>query len=118
MSIFIPNTTVRVERDNSTDPATGAHVEGYTDAPENWTPAVTGAPVYLHEDEQRTWDPSTDRMTVREVTRLRGRPGLDLRDRDRIVDEQDETVYQVDTVTTPKATIRAADVRATLVRIS
>lgn len=120
MTVFVPNTTVRVERVNATEPATGA-VEGYPgdgDAPENWTPTVSGAPAYLYEDEQRTWDPTTGRMSVRDVTRMRARPDLALRDRDRVVDELSGLVYQVDTVTTPSTVIGMADVLATLVRVT
>jgi hypothetical protein len=121
MSDFTPTTTVTVERSNSTVPVTGTHVDGYSgdDSPsENWTPVVTGAPVYLEEDDQRTSDPSSGRMTVREVTRLRGRPLLDIKDRDRVVDEMDGTVYQVDTVRPTRAVAHLADVRAVLLRVT
>lgn len=117
MSSFIPTTTITVER-NTSPPVTGTEVQGYESLPENWTPTATGAPADLNEDDQRTWDPSADRMTVREVTRLRARPQLDLQDRDRITDERTGVVYQVDTITTPSSVTHAADIRATLIRLA
>ena len=118
MTVFIPTTTVRVERDNGTPPATGTYVPGYGDDTENWTPVATGAPAYLYEDEQRTWDPSTSRMTVREVTRFRARPDLVLKDRDRIVDEVTGSVYQVDTISPSPSVVGIADTKAILIRVT
>jgi hypothetical protein len=118
MTVFVPTTTVTVERDNGTPPATGTYVPGYGDSVENWTPVVTGAPAYLYEDEQRTWDPSAGRMTIREVTRFRGRPNLELLDRDRITDERTGDVYQVDTLTPSPSVVGVADVKAVLVRVT
>jgi len=118
MTVFVPTTTVTVERDNGTPPATGTHVPGYGDSPENWTPVATGAPAYLYEDEQRTWDPSAGRMTVREVFRFRGRPDLVLQDRDRITDEVTGSVFQVDTISPSPSVIGVADTKAILVRVT
>lgn len=118
MTVFVPTTTVRVERDNGTAPATGVQVDGYGPDTSNWTPAATGVPAYLYEDSQQTWDPTAGRMTIREVVVARLRPGTDVRDRDRLVDERTSAVYQVDTVSAPASVVGAADVRAVTVRVS
>lgn len=118
MTVFIPNTTVRLERDNATTPATGTVVEGYGPDPSNWTPMVTGAPAYLYEQDQRTFDPATERMTIREVTVIRLRPDVPVQDRDRLVDERTGFVYQVDTITNPAATVGLTDVRVVTIRIA
>lgn len=118
MTVFVPNTTVRIERDNGAAPATGTHVEGYGPDVSNWTVVATGAPAYLYEDEQQTWDPAASRMTIREVVVARLRPGADVRDRDRLVDESSGFTYQVDQITNPASVVGDADVRIVTVRIA
>lgn len=118
MTSFVPNTTVRIERDNATTPATGTVVEGYGPDPSNWTPVATGAPAYVFEDEQRTWDPATERATIREVVVIRLRPDAPVQDRDRIVDERSGALYQVDTISTQGPIVGLADIRVTTIRIA
>lgn len=119
MSAFIPNTTVRVERDNTTEPGTGAPVvEGYGPDPSNWTPVATGAPAYVYEDTQTTSDPATDRMTITEVVVVRLRPDAPVQDRDRLVDERTGQIYQVDQLTQEGSVVGLADIRATCLRVS
>lgn len=117
MSTFIPTTLATIERDNGTQPATGTHVEGYGASVANWTPVVTGAPAYLYEENQRTWDPAEGRTTIRTVTVCRLRPGVDIRDRDRILDQRTGFRYQVDTVSSEPAVIGLADLRVVTFRI-
>ncbi len=118
MTAFVPNTTVRVERDNTSPPGTGVEVEGYGPDRSNWTPTATGAPAYLFEDSQRTWDPAAGRMTVREVVVIRLRPGTDVQDRDRLVDERTGSIYQVDSLTQEGSVVGVADVRAVTIRVA
>jgi hypothetical protein len=117
MTAFVPNTTVRIERNNSA-PVTGTAVEGYGPDLSNWTPVATGAPAYLHEDSQTTWDPTADRKTIREVTLIRLRPDAQVQDRDRLVDEQTGAMYQVDTITTESSTVGVNDIRVVTIRIT
>jgi len=117
MTSFIPNTTVRIERDNTTTPATGTVVEGYGPDPSNWTPAATGVPAYRWESEQRTWDPAADRMTTREVVIFRLRPDAPLQDRDRLVDERSAEIFQVDTFTQDPSVVGVADIRVVTIRV-
>lgn len=118
MSHFLPNTTVRIERDNTTAPGTGTVVEGYGPDPSNWTPAATGLPAYRYEDDQRTWDPTEQRATIRTVVVFRLRPDAPIADRDRIVDERSGEVFQVDTITQDPSTVALADIRAVTLRVS
>jgi hypothetical protein len=117
VTVFIPTTTVTIERDNGTAPATGTYVEGYGDSIANWTAAATGVPAYLYEDDQRTWDPSSSRQTIRTVTICRLRPTVDLRNRDRVRDERTGAIYQVDTISNEPSVIGLADIRAVTIRI-
>ncbi len=118
MTVFIPNTTVRIERDNTREPGTGTVVEGYGPDPSNWTPVATGAPAYVYEDTQTTNDPSSGRMTIREVVAVRLRPGAPVRDRDRLVDERTGAVYQVDEIFTEASVVGAADIRLVTIRVA
>lgn len=118
MTAFIPNTTVRIERDNVSDPGSGTHVDGYGPDPSNWTPVATGAPAYLYEDSQNTYDPSTDRVTIRKVVVIRLRPDAPVQDRDRLVDERSGFIYQVDTITHEGAVVALSDVRVVTIRIA
>jgi hypothetical protein len=117
MTVFVPTTTVTIERDNGSVPGTGTHVEGYGPLTADWQPVATGLPAYVYEDDQRTWDPATGRLSIRTVSMLRMRPSTDLQDRDRVVDDRTGHVFQVDTVNHEPAVVGLADVRATLVRI-
>ena len=119
MTSFIPNTTVRIERDNTTTPATGNPVvDGYGPDLSNWTPVATGAPAYLFEDEQRTWDPAAERATIREVVVVRLRPDAPVQDRDRLVDERSGSVYQVDTISNESSVVGLSDIRVITIRIA
>lgn len=118
MTSFIPNTTVRIERDNTTDPGTGTHVEGYGPSLSNWTTVAIGAPAYVFEDNQLTWDPATERKTIRSVFVVRLRPDAPVLDRDRLVDERSGDMYQVDTISQEASVVAAADIRAVTVRIA
>jgi hypothetical protein len=119
MTHFIPNTTVRIERDNRSEPGTGAPVvEGYAPDASNWTPIATGAPAYVYEDSQTTWDPATSRKTITEVTIVRLRPDAPVQDRDRLVDEHNGQIYQVDQLTQEQPVVGVADIRATCLRVA
>ena len=119
MSAFVPNTTVRIERDNTSAPATGAPVvDGYGPDLSNWTPVATGAPAYVYEDSQTTSDPATDRLTITDVTIVRLRPDAPVQDRDRLVDELTGLIYQVDTLSQEGSVVGLADIRATCLRVS
>lgn len=118
MTSFIPNTTVRVERDNTSDPGSGTHVEGYGPDLSNWTAAATGAPAYRFEDTQRTWDPSTQRATITDVTVFRLRPDAPVLDRDRLVDERTAEIFQVDTITQDPSVVGLADIRVVTIRVA
>lgn len=119
MTAFVPNTTVRIERDTAGEPGPGAPVvEGYGPDRSNWTPVATGAPAYVFEDEQRTWDPAAGRQTIREVMVIRLRPTAPVQDRDRIVDERTGAIYQVDTISQEASVVGVADIRVVSIRIA
>lgn len=118
MTSFIPNTTVRIERDNAAAPGSGTVVEGYGPDLSNWTTVASGAPAYVFEDSQNTWDPATGRMTVRSVFVVRLRPGAPVQDRDRLVDESSGHVYQVDTISQEASVVALADIRVVTIRIA
>lgn len=118
MSSFIPNTTIRVERDNASTPATGTHVDGYGPNSSNWTAVASGAPAYVFEDSQSTWDPATERRTIRSVFVVRLRPDAPVQDRDRLVDERSGDMYQVDTISQEASTVALADIRVVTIRIT
>lgn len=117
MTSFIPNTTVRIERDNTSTPGTGVIVEGYGPDLSNWTPAASGQPAYRYEDDQRTWDPATERYTIRTVVVFRLRPDAPVQDRDRFVDERSGEIFQVDTITQDPAVVGLADIRVVTLRV-
>lgn len=117
MTVFIPTTTVTIQRDNGSVPATGTHVDGYGPSVADWESVATGLPAYLYEEDQRTWDPATGRLSIRTISTCRLRPNADLRDRDRVVDERTSRIYQVDTISNEPAVVGLADIRAVLVRV-
>lgn len=118
MTSFIPNTTIRIERDNASTPATGTHVDGYGPDPSNWTVVATGAPAYVFEDSQSTWDPATERRTIRSVFVVRLRPDAPVQDRDRLVDERSGDTYQVDTISQETSVVAVADIRVVTIRVA
>lgn len=104
MSAFIPSTTVSVLRSVSAQNAWGDDVDTNT-------PIATGLPAAVVEDKQRSYLASEQRGGVVEYFAIRFRPGTDVREGDRLLDERSTAIYQVDTVSIPQSFVGIPDVR-------
>lgn len=88
------NCTVAIYRDTETD--------GYGDeVDDNTTAVATAVPASIREQTRRVWNRAT--ATPRVVRSATGRvaAGTDIRDADRLTNEQTEATYLVDAVGTP-----------------
>lgn len=109
MTVFVPTTTVTIQRGTGTD--------SYGDQVDSGQVRATGVPAAISELRQRTHQPAEQRGRVSEQFRIRLRPGVDLAEQDRLLDERTGAYYQVGEVSTPPAVTGKADVRATATRV-
>lgn len=109
MTVYLATTTVTVYRGESTDE--------FGDSVDADNVYATGLPVAITEQRQRSYQPSEQRTTVVEAFTIRLRPGADVREGDRLVDERDGQIYQVTEVHHPPTLVGVADVRATAVQV-
>ncbi len=107
MSVYVPTTRVKVLRGTTTDV--------YGDPVDTSAEVATGLPAAVAEDRQRSFLASEQRGGVVEVFTIRLRPNADVREDDRLVDD-DGATYQVQAVSNPPGVIGMADVRVTAVR--
>jgi hypothetical protein len=110
MSAFIPNTTVTVRR--------GIEADEFGDVRDSDTVWARGIPAAISEIRQRTYLPVEQRGGVSEEFLIRLRPDTDIVEQDRLTDESNDTVYQVQTVSSSPNLVGKPDVRATAIRIS
>lgn len=118
MTAFIPSTRVTIQRGI-------ALPNTYGDELPSLTEIATGVPACVTEGtgsasggstSQRTWQPNEDRAGVLEEYTVRLRPGTDVLEDDRLLDERTGAVYQVRVVYNPQFLVGLADVRTTAVR--
>jgi len=109
MSVYVPTTTVRIER--------GEQLDSFGDPVDLPLVHSTGQPVAITEQRQRRFNPAEQRTTLVEEYRIRFRPGVGVREEDRLVDERTGVVYQVKDVHHPPAVGGKADVRVRAVKV-
>jgi hypothetical protein len=119
MTVFVPSTTVTVER--------GETLDEFGDSVDLTTQVATGVPVFVTEGslvsssnrtKQVTYRPADQRETVIENYTLRFRPTADIQEQDRLVDERHEGItYLVVDVFNPQSAFGMADVRALAIRV-
>lgn len=105
MTAFVANTRVEVLRGGATD------VWG-DDTGAGGSSVAAGLPAAVAEDRQRSYLASEQRGGVVEFYTVRLRPGVDVREGDRLVDETGAT-YVVEAVSDPPGVVGRADVRCT-----
>lgn len=108
MTYYLPNTTVRVERGEATDE--------YGDPIDSSTVHTEGLPVAITEIRQRSYQSSEQRGGQVEEFKIRLRPGIDVQEGDRLVDERTGERYQVRDVHHAPTVVGIADVRVTAVQ--
>ncbi len=120
MSTFLVNTSVAIYRteaaqnvygetldDNSTPVASGVYVaikEGWGNTSEDSTPQTRDRP-------------SSMRSTLVEAFTVRLRPGVDIQEGDRLLDERNDLWFQVTDVVRPYSVVGYADIRVRATRI-
>ena len=119
MTVFVPSTTVRLER--------GEGVDAFGDAVDNATVVESGIPAAVSEGSnipssnrarQRAYQPNEQRGGIAEVYTIRLRPNSTVQEQDRLVDERNGITYVVVDVFNPQSGIGAADVRLIANRVS
>jgi hypothetical protein len=112
MTAFIASNRVSIYR--------GTSVDAYDDEiDDNSLPVhgLTGLPVSISEDRQRKFRPAEQRGTLVEQYTIRFRPGVAVYESDRVIDDDDFTIYQVTDVSNPKTMVGLADVRVSAFRV-
>lgn len=109
MTAFIPTTTVDILRGESTD--------GYGDPVDNDTVATSAVPISIIEQNRRIFLPVENRTTVVRMFAGRVRPGVDVREGDRLRDTSSASIYLVEAVSRPASPVGLADARLDLRRI-
>lgn len=119
MSAFIPSTRVTVLRGAAAPNSFGDELPADT-------PIATGVPAAVAEglgssqsqNTQRSFQPADQRGGVVETYTIRLRPGTDVLEDDRLLDERTGAVYQVRAIYTPPNLVGLVDVRAVAVRVA
>lgn len=109
MTAFIPTTRVTVQRGVLA-------ADSWGDQRASTTVAASGVPAAVTEGVQRSYQPSGARGGVVEAFTIRLRPGTDVTEDDRLVDERTGAIYQVRSVINPQTVVGIADVRVIAVR--
>lgn len=108
MTFFIATTLVDVMRGTGTDE--------FGDVTDLSAVVEFGLPAAVTEGTQRRYRPTEERGDVVEQYTIRMRPGVDVREGDRLVSQRDRAVYLVQGVTRSHSIVGAADVRVTAIR--
>lgn len=116
MSVFIPSTTMTIERAEEAP-------DGWGDVRPSTTDLQTGIPAHITagvgligRTDQRTYQPVDGRLGVVEDFTIRLRPGVDVTEQDRLVDERTGAVYQAVAIFHSHPIVGAADIRVFAVR--
>jgi len=109
MSTFIPTTTVTVQR--------GFSLDSYGDQVDSGQARATGIPAAISELRQRSHLPAEQRGGVSEQFLIRLRPGVDVAEQDRLLDERTSAYYLVTSISQAPAVVGQADIRATATRV-
>lgn len=129
MTAFIPTTLMTVYRWS----ATGDDPDATNDGRDPWgdpidagpnpadpagenTTVATGLPAAVAEDRQRSYLATEQRGGVVEYLTVRFRPGVDVREGDRLQDEAGH-LYAVEAVSNPPGLAGRADVRTTCTKV-
>lgn len=115
MTAFFPTTRVTVQR--------GVEQDRYGEDTDTATVVLTGVPAAVTEGDrsgraaQQSGRPADGRGGVIDSYTIRLRPGADVIEQDRLVDERSGAVYQVTDVFTPSRLVGLADVRVHAIRV-
>lgn len=118
MTVFIPSTRVTVQRGTAAANTFGDELPAVT-------PIATGIPAAVTEglgsmsgasNTQTSFQPSDMRGGVAELFTIRLRPGTDVTEDDRLLDERTGAVYQVRAIYNPQSLVGLVDVRVAAVR--
>lgn len=109
MTAVIPNTTVSILRGEETDE--------YGDPKDSDVSVAAGVPMSITENNQRVYVAAEGRLTIIRNLVGRVRPGFDVREKDRLRDDNTGDIYLVEGVSQPLSGIRTLDQRIFLRRI-
>lgn len=130
MTVFVPTTRMSVYRWSSS----GVDGQGAADGRDIWgdptdsdaadptdpagsnTLIAAGLPAAVAEDRQRSYLASEQRGGVVEYLTVRFRPGVDVREGDRLIDPAGRA-YAVEAVSNPPGLVGRADVRTTCTKV-
>lgn len=109
MTAFIATTRVDLRRTTTPD------VDAWGEPVDADTTVATGLPAAISEDRQRSYLASGQREGVVDYYTIRLRPGVDVREGDRLVDAAG-TTYEAQSVSTQPAVYGRSDVRVSAIR--
>lgn len=109
MTAFVPTHRVSILRGETTDV--------YGDPVDGSTVAASAVPVSIIEQNQRVFVPAESRTTIVRMLTGRARPGVDIREQDRLRDDVTASIYLVEAVSHPASPFGQADVRLDLRRV-
>lgn len=111
MSVFIPTTLLSLYRGTPTTDEYGDPVD------DNQTIITANLPALITERSQRTFLPAEQRLGVINSYIIRLRPGVDVREEDRLRDQTTDSWYQVQEVATMPLIIGVPDIRVTAIKV-
>lgn len=117
MTVFIPTTTVTIERADEAPDSWGDVRPSTTDLQTGIPAAVTAGVGLIGRTDQRTYQPADARAGVTEDYTIRLRGGVDVTENDRLVDERTGAVYQVVAVFHAQSIVGLADIRVMAMRV-
>ncbi len=115
MTAFIPTTRLTVQR--------GVEQDRYGEDTDTAAVVAAGVPASVTEGDgsgrqsQQSGRPAEGRGGVIDSYTIRLRPGADVTEQDRLVDERNGAVYQVTDVFNPSRLVGLADVRVNAIRV-
>jgi hypothetical protein len=117
-SKFVASTRLDLYRDNSGLAASGSF-DGYNDDPVSTTPLYVALPADITDMSKQVFNRATGRMSIIEVWVGRLRPGVDVREQDRLFDTYNGNWFTVDKVTRqPGLAVGSSDAKLSLTRIA
>jgi hypothetical protein len=116
VTVFIPSTRLTIQRGVLAADTFGDELPAPTVVASGVPAAVTEGLGSSAENTQTSFQPSDARGGVLELFTIRLRPGADVREDDRLVDERTGAVYQARAIYSPHPFVGLADVRVVAVR--
>lgn len=117
ITVFIPSTTVTIERADEAPDTWGDVRPSTTDLRTGIPAHITAGVGLIGRTDQRSYQAVDGRLGVVEDFTVRLRPGTDVTENDRIVDERTGAVYQALAIFHSHPIVGAADIRVFAVRV-